>query len=93
MAHLHVARMLNCPHGLHVACTVNCSHGLPVRVQVPLTTPNKRIASKPGVTSRSKPPSLTVVAYDAHRRRLYYGLDNGETAFWVVDGSGAGTSR
>ena len=40
-----------------------------------------------------KAPVLTCTQYDASRRRLYYGLDNGDLNFWVLDAAGAGSSR
>ncbi|GAX81159.1 hypothetical protein CEUSTIGMA_g8592.t1 [Chlamydomonas eustigma] len=63
------------------------------RSQNPSNAPRASVVQpKPG--QKPKPPALTVVAFDASKRRLYYGLDNGETSFWTVDSiGGAGTSR
>lgn len=57
---------------------------------------NSSVPSKPVSVPTTKRPGVTCIsaaAYDQLKRRLYYGLENGEVNFWTLNLNGAGTSR
>ncbi|GLC46623.1 hypothetical protein PLESTB_001224200 [Pleodorina starrii] len=53
--------------------------------RVPALSMGQKEPLKPALASlRTKDPSIVATHYDPHRRRLYYGLDDGAVCFWIM---------
>ncbi|GIL56264.1 hypothetical protein Vafri_11611 [Volvox africanus] len=53
--------------------------------RIPAISMGQKEPIKPALASvRNKDPSIVATHYDPHRRRLYYGLDDGAVCFWIM---------